>query len=266
AYELRYQNSLDKLMQQNLAFAESVAALKQDELRSQFQPRAVVALTSQFDLAPYAVQRHSRQIVLPEEGIAPAEQAAAYARIYQAVAEMNRIYELWFKSLELARSFELDIAEQEQALKEIFIERAANFSVMLEHAMTDVTVLRASTAAVPEDADLKSRLKIAVTHVQNVANNLGVVMAMMEPLELDIQDYQEQLLNATGQVTTEVFEVGVITNLFLGWGRTLWTLMIEEGPNLIFKILLVILIFLGFRKLADVIQPLVANALKKSQL
>jgi len=266
AYELRYEKSLDKLLQQNLEFAESVAALEQGELRNQFQPRAVVALTSQFDLAPYAVRQHSRQVVIPEEGMSPAEQAAAYARIYQTVAEMNRIYELWFKSLELARSFELDIAEQEQALKEIFIERAANISVMLEHAMTDVTVLRASAAAVPDDADLKSRLKIAVSHVQSVADNFAVVLAMMEPLELDIQDYQEQLLNATGQITTDVFEVGVITNLFIGWGSTLWNLVIEEGPNLVFKLLLIVLIFVGFRKLADFIQPLLESAVKRSHL
>ncbi len=266
AYELRYEKGLDKLLQQNLAFAEGVAALELGELRNQFQPRAVMALTAQFDLAPYAVRQYNQQIVLPEAGMSPAEQAAAYARIYQAIAEINRIYELWFKSLELARSFELDIAEQEHALKEIFIERAANISVMLEHAMTDVTILHASTAAVPDDADLKSRLKIAVGHVQSVAGNFTVVLDMMEPLEIDIQDYKEQLLNATGQVTTEVFEVGVITNLFIGWGSTLWMLVIEEGPNLIFKILLIILIFLGFRKLADVIQPLAESALNRSHL
>ena len=73
-------------------------------------------------------------------------------------------------------------------------------------------------------------------------------------------------MNATGQITTDVFEVGVISNLLLGWGDKLWTMIIDEGPNLIIKVFLLIIIFLAFRKLADVIKPLVERALEKSQL
>jgi small conductance mechanosensitive channel len=52
----------------------------------------------------------------------------------------------------------------------------------------------------------------------------------------------------------------------VGWGRTLWNVIIEDGPNLVFKILLFIVIVFGFRKLAGFVQTLVERALEKSHL
>jgi small conductance mechanosensitive channel len=133
-------------------------------------------------------------------------------------------------------------------------------------AMDNVTALRASVSAVPADAELKAKLNVAINHVRNLANGLAAVLAMMNKLEMDTADYQEQVLSATGQITTDVFEVGVITNLLVGWGRTLWNVIIEDGPNLFFKILLFIVIVFGFRKLAGFVQSLVERALEKSHL
>jgi small conductance mechanosensitive channel len=92
------------------------------------------------------------------------------------------------------------------------------------------------------------------------------VLVMMESLGMDAAAYQEQVLGATGQITTDVFEVGVVTNLLVGWGQTLWNKMIEDGPNLLFKIFLFIVIVYGFRKLGDFVKTIVERTLEKSHL
>jgi small conductance mechanosensitive channel len=89
---------------------------------------------------------------------------------------------------------------------------------------------------------------------------------MMDSLELDTEDYQQQLLIATGQITTDVFDVSVISELLLGWGDNLWAVVIEEGPSLIFNLLLLVIIFLAFLKLSYVVKPLIEKGLKKSHL
>lgn len=266
AYELRYDKTLIKLLELNLAFAEDVARLDKEEIREQHRQKAVQILNSQFALAPRAVKLFQKQIVLPEDGKSAAELAAAYSRLYSLVASMNHSYELWFKTIGLSREFEIDVGEQETLLKDIFIERAANISVMLEYAMDNVTALRASVAVVPTDAELTARLSVATEHVQRIAGAFDFVLVMMDDMKLDTSDYREQLLNATGQITTDTFEVGVITNLLVGWGDRLWTMIVDDGPNLIINLFLLVIIFLAFRKLADVIQPLVERALDKSHL
>lgn len=266
AYNLRYDKSLTRLLELNLEFAEGVAQLEAGASRDKYKAQAIQVLNSQFELARAAVKRFRRQIVLPEEGKPAAEQAAVYSRAYGLVDSMDHGYELWFRSIELAGEFEVDVAAQKAQLEDIFTERAANLSVMLEYAMTDVSALRASVAAVPDDKELAARLTVATGHVQRVAQGFGLVLAMMDTLELNTEDYQQQLLIATGQITTDIFDVSVVTELLLGWSDTLWAVLIEKGPNLIFNLFLLVIIFLAFLKLSHVVKPLIERGLKQSQL
>jgi small conductance mechanosensitive channel len=169
-------------------------------------------------------------------------------------------------NIELSKQFGIDVTRQETLLEENLSDRAANRSILLEMAMDDVTALRAAASAVPDDAEVKAKLTVATNHVVSLAEGLSAVLVVMESLELDTADYQEQVLNATGQITTDVFEVGVLTNLLLGWGQTLWKIVIEDGPNLVFKILLFLLIVFGFNKLAGFVQKIIEHGLEKSHL
>lgn len=266
AYNLRYDKSLTRLLELNLEFAEGVAQLEPGAGRDKYKAQAIQVLNSQFELARATVNRFRKQIVLPEEGKPAAEQAAVYSRAYGLVDSMDHGYELWFTSIELAGEFEMDVATQKAQLEDIFTERAANLSVMLEYAMTDVSALRASVAAVPGDKELAARLTVATGHVQRVAQGFGLVLAMMDTLELNTEDYQQQLLIATGQITTDIFDVSVVTQLLLGWSDTLWAVLIDKGPNLMFNLFLLVIIFLAFLKLSHVVKPWIEQGLKKSQL
>jgi len=144
-------------------------------------------------------------------------------------------------------------------------ERAENGSVLLEMTMSDIAALRASVAAVPEDTESKARLNVAVAHVSSLATGIESVLGMMQSLDLDTSHYQNQLLHATGQITTDIFQVGVFTNLLLGWGETLWSGMIESGPGLVFNIILFFIIVFAFLKLANLAQKLTERGLEESK-
>jgi len=267
ALEVRLDKAWLNLLEQGLGFAKHVAdeekaGVKVDKYRQQ----AIEILGSQTDVTNTAVKRTHARIEIPEPGLSAAEQAAAYTRVFDLLGTINQAYDKLIQSLKLAQQFEIDVTKQEASLKEELSERAANGSILLEMAMNDVTALRASVSAVPDDAELKAKLKVATIHVRSLAEGLAEVLAMMESLEMDTADYQEQVLSATGQITADVFEVGVVTNLLVGWGQTLWNVMIEDGPNLLFKILLFIVIVFGFRKLADFVKNIIERALEKSHL
>ena len=107
---------------------------------------------------------------------------------------------------------------------------------------------------------------MATQNIDKLAGGLVAVLSMMDSLGMDTSGYQELVINATGEITTEVFEVGVITSLFIGWGETLWHVVIEDGPDLVFKILLFFVIVYVFRKLANIFQKVAEEGFKRSQL
>ncbi len=267
AFEVRLDKAWLQLLEQDLDFAESViiqekAGAKVDKYRK----LAIEILVSQADIANTTAERFRARIQVPEPNLSAAEQAAAYVKVFDLLNSINRTYDLLIQSLKLSQQFEVDVSEQQALLKKNMADRAANGSILLEMAMNDVTALRASVAAVPDDAELKAKLTVATNNVRSLASGLAAVLVMMNNLEMDTAAYQEQVLTATGQITTDVFEVSVITNLLVGWGRTLWNVIIEDGPNLVFKILLFIVIVYGFRKLAGFVQTMVERALEKSHL
>jgi len=267
ALEVRLNNAWIKQLKEGLAFAEAVTAQEESGAKvDSYRKQAIDILSSHGDVASAAAKRIRARIEVPEPGLSAADLAAAYTKVFSLLESLNQVYELNIQSLEFSKQYEIDVSKQEALLKEDLADRAANGSILLEMAMNDVTALRASVSAMPGDAELKAKLAVATTHVGSLANGLDAILVIMESLEMDTAEYQEQVLTATGQITTDVFEVSVLTNLLLGWGQTLWNVIIEDGPNLVFKILLFFLIVFGFNKLGGFVQTLIERALEKSQL
>ena len=152
---------------------------------------------------------------------------------------------------------------QEQLLKEDLAERAANGSILLEMTIADVSALKASTAVIPDDAELNAKLTAAVNHVSLIANGVATVLDMMDSLEMNTDDYRQQLLSVTGQITTDSFQVDVLSSLLAGWGETLWASLVESGPGLFFQLILFLIIVFAFYKLANLAQRLTETALQK---
>jgi len=267
AYEARLDKAWLEYLQLGLRFAESVAAEQDSKMDiSRYRKQATGILQSQYDVGIAVVKRLRDRMDIPEPSLSAADQAAAYSKLFDLLNTINHAYEIMLQGIEFSESFNVDISKQKALLKEDFIERSANSSILLEMAMDQVTALRASASAMPDDTELKAKLTVATNQVQSLADGLAIVLAMMDRLEMDTAIYHEQVLSSTGQITTEVFEVGVVTNLLVGWGQTLWNVMIEDGPNLVFKVLLFIIIVFGFRKLADFVQTIVQRSLEKSHL
>jgi len=267
ALESRLIKARMNLLELRLSFARDVADQENaGEKIDQHRKQAIETLGLLAEATSRVAADIRKRIVLPEAELSAGEQAAAYSRIFELLNLLNHSYEIYIESLNLLRHFGLDVTNQEKLLREDLLERAANGSILLEMTMADVTALQASVSVVPDDTEIKAKLNVAINHVSSLANGLTVVLAMMGSVGMDTTGYQEQLLNATGQITSNVFEVGVFTNLFIGWGQTLWSVVIESGPGLLFKIVLFFIIVYVFRKLSDLAQKLTETGLAKSQI
>jgi hypothetical protein len=221
AIEARLDRAWMALLKKNIAFVEAVVAEESAGTAVEnYHEQVIETLNSQPDVATAAVKRIRTRIEIPGPELSAVELAAAYSKVFTLLESLNQVYELFIQSLELSKNFDIDVTRHEILLKESLSEMAANRSILLELAMVDVTALRAAVSVVPDDAEVNAKLAVTTNHVVDIAEGLAGVLIFMESLEMDTVEYREQVLSATGQITTDVFEVGVINKLLLGWGKS----------------------------------------------
>jgi small conductance mechanosensitive channel len=267
ALEARLDKAWLTLLQQRLNFAKSVAEQEDSGVDvAKYQEQVNDILGSQIDIAKTTAGRIKGLIEFPEPGFSAAEQAASYTKIFATMERLIRVYDLMLDSFEISQRFKIDLTKQDTLFKKDLAERAANVSIMLELAMNDVTVLRASVSAVPDDAELKAKLAVAENHVRNIANGMAAILTIMDSLKIDTAAYREQVLGATGEITKDVFEIGVLVRLLKGWWKAILNVIYEDGPALFFKMLLFFIIIFVFHKIAGIVQKIIEPGLEKSQL
>ena len=266
ALDSRLIRSRMNLLEQNLELIKQVAEQeKSGEKNDAYHQKALATVEAQLKAIDTTIALLRSRIVPPEAKATASEQAAIFSRIFEEIDLLNHVYEIYIASIELAPHFGRDIAAEKAALIINLRDRAETGSILLEMATSDIKALRASVAAVPDDAESKARLNVITTHVANLASGIASVLAMMASLEMDTTEYQNQLLLATGQITTDIFQVGVFTNLLVGWSETLWAAVIESGPALIFNLILLVIIIYAFYKLAGLAQKLAEKGLDDSR-
>jgi small conductance mechanosensitive channel len=267
ALELRLDKALMELLEENLIFVKGVAEQGKSGVEvEKYKKQAIEIVTSQGEIAGKLVKRIANRIDLLEPGKTAADLAGANKKKIDLLDSLNRINELLLQGLELQKQFGVDVTEKRSLFKSSLTERAANGSAMLELAMQDVLVAQARADAVPNDKEAQAMLSVKTNRVRDLAGTFDAVLVMMKDLEMDTSEYQAQVLSATGQITTDLFNFSVISDLLMEWWQSLWEVLQEDGPDLIFKLLLFIIIIYVFRKLAYIVQKIIEKALAKSHL
>ena len=231
-----------------------------------YRALAEQVLHDQAEIGGEAWQRMRAAAALPDPGLAAAEQAAAYSRLFTVQETTDRIFDTYLAGLQLAEQLGLDMSADTVAIKKVLAERAVNVSVFLELSVDKAVGLGAGLAALPDDAELKAKVAVADARVRESAEALSRVVAQMESLDLETAAYREQILTATGAVTTDVFDFAVIGGLLSRWGEAVLEYVVEEGPTFLFQVLIFLVIIYLARKLANVVEKLVDRALSASKL
>ena len=126
--------------------------------------------------------------------------------------------------------------------------------------------MRAAAAALPTDTDVAARLAVGEARVQVASRALQSIVNLMRQTDLDASHYSQQLLTATGELTSDVLDVGVLAALAKEWSTLLTDLAKTEGPQLLFRLFIVVLILFVFSRLGRVVQTLTKKALGSSKV
>lgn len=117
-----------------------------------------------------------------------------------------------------------------------------------------------------ESIDLKSKQVLIEDKLRFDTQNLHQLMTVAEHYDIDITDYQSLLIRGSGEISTELLDVGVL-KAFLGewWVQAKFDLR-NNLANYVLKFVIIIMILGFFRLLARAINHIIKRSVESGRL
>ena len=208
-----------------------------------------------------AVQRIRGQLVFPTNETPPAEFVVQDQELSQDVENLDKIYKVIVDYIDIATQFDIEVDDVLATLNQQLTDNAANRSVFLELATEEYAQMRHANSILPANSELNERLLAVQARVDLAASILQENITLMNAMELDTQHYRQQVLAATGEITTDVLDVGFVSGLLSDWSNAIVEHVKIEGPTVVFRLVLALLVLLAFMQLGKLAEKLVRRGL-----
>ncbi|MCO4812704.1 MAG: mechanosensitive ion channel family protein [Gammaproteobacteria bacterium] len=212
------------------------------------------------------MERLEANVVFPDDEMAPADVVVADQKLLKTVTDLDGIYASLLTYIDLVERIGFDEADMRQRLEQEFSDASANRSVFLSIALDEVAILKGSVAVMPTDSGLTQRLSAAQARVTVASKALQSSVALMTSLELETRQYRQQLLTATGEVTTDVLDVGLVASLVGGWSNAIVEYTKTEGPRIVFRGLIIALVLIAFGYLSKFVKKAMVRAMQSPKV
>jgi small conductance mechanosensitive channel len=200
------------------------------------------------------------------EGMAPEELTALQQEINRAGDTVTTLFRSALTHLQYMDKLGVDSDGLRDYLEEALVEHADEVAARVELASERSSDIEERLAATPDDAAVKSELLAAQEKLKGNIDSLSAAVAMLKEVDVETSEYRKLLIQATGDITTDIFEKGVALGLAAQWVDGLRQWLVDNGPGLLFKVLVFVLILLVFRVLAGIVRRLVRRSVSASKL
>ena len=211
-------------------------------------------------------ERIRRTLQLPRPEQTPLEQAALGADLAAAAARDYELIQVLIANDEIAAQLGVDVSASEKKVKKHLSRSAENASAYLDVTMNDLRKLRLQLKTLPKNEELIARLAVTEQHMLLAAEILRHRAERMNSLGMEVSAYNAQLIAATGALSTEIFDSGVITGLasdFIG-GIADW--LADNGARILFQILVFVVILAVAWKVARLGEIVMRRALNSDRV
>jgi len=196
----------------------------------------------------------------------PAKLAALEDRQAELWARVLRLLDSSITTTTLAKEFRLDVDEQEIAIEKSLTKTVRFLSLSLEGTLEQVDRIANQLIVLPEDAEVLAKQRLTDLKAKRLARNLAAASDMLDKMGLDDARYRQQLIEVTGTVTTDIFDWDVFQGLAFNWLEGIGTWLVDNLPQLIFKLLLFLFVLWLAVAASRLARRVVAEGLKRSKL
>ena len=156
-----------------------------------------------------------------------------------------------------------DLAE----LDELLQSRARRLAALIESARSDRAALKERPTTSEDETKAKQRdIDLIDRRIDAAAINLRDVVAMMKARNLDTTTYQQLLIEATGRVTTDVFDKEVTVGLIESWVERGEDWVVQRAPQAFFALLLFGFILFMSWLLSRVLRRVVRRSVERTEM
>ena len=180
--------------------------------------------------------------------------------------QQQELYQAIVTYLDAVAEFGLDRSEEHDFVVTELNNHAATVSGFLLLAQNDLKTLQAAAVTLPDDTEVESWLSATRTRISLTADALQKAVSLMNTLDLDTRIYRQQLLTATGEITADVLDVGIVSSILADWTETIKRTLASDGPGLVFRGLLIALILYVFFQLGKLVHRAVDHALSSARV
>ena len=213
-----------------------------------------------------AMDRVASRIKFPTTDVPANELILLDTTLVRAASDHDRILDALITFSTIADKLGVEATDEIAYLNEYLPESAANRSVFLQMALDEVDMLRSVVATLPGDEELTAQLAVAEARIKWASQMLQDVLDLMQRIGLDNRGYRQQIVIATGELTTDVLDVGVFAGLISQWTVKIWSLLRDDGPRLFFKVFVFFLIIFAFSWLGRLVKRGAEKGLRSSRI
>jgi len=236
-----------------------------DELDAQ-RSQIVAAIDSLPSILGLEIARMRLGVTLPAPEQTALEQAALSAEIRVRANAIDKLIEALISNNEIARELDMDTTAWDAALKQHVTKRAEDTSAYLDVTMENLSKLRDQLAALPNNEELLAKIAVTQRHMLLTVDVLRGLAANMESLGVDPTVVNTQLIGATGALTTDILNVGVVSRLVSDSARNMFDWMSNNGARILFQILIFIAILLIAWKVAQLAEMVARRTLQSTRV
>ena len=198
---------------------------------------------------------------------APAEELERTRRaVIVANDWLDRIFEMLLSFTKTMEELGIDPAAEREILAEHLTDRAELVAGRIMLTQERIEKVKRRLKADPANAEFIAEFDQTKADLDRYVSRLTTTTRMMEALDLDTAGYQQMLFKVTGEITTGLFSRAVIGGLLRNWGQSTMDWITANGPSLILKVVLFLVILFVFRILSRVARKFVRKAINQSNL
>ena len=219
---------------------------------------------------PPKVRQHAGRLVAEQDletdvrSLSAVEQIAIETSREQLSKRMLALFKTLMRNLDLSELLGLDTSKEADFLDESLADIAANESVALAIAQQHGKTLDRQIAALPDDPEMVAQLKINSARLKRLKGTLRQLVGMMAQRDMRVVEYRQQLVAATGTVTTDIFDLEVLTGLAQRWLATAGDWITSKLPAIVLNLLLFMLIVWAAFTLSSLTRKLVSRGLNRT--
>ncbi|MGI2108327.1 mechanosensitive ion channel domain-containing protein [Shewanella frigidimarina] len=208
------------------------------------------------------------QVMAMRLGVSQGDDSKNILAISQREFERDHYLKAQLTTLQWAETLNIDVSVQKQKLTEFMLTRADQFDSLVHYTQDELQ--KAVAEAADAGADITTEQKADVVALKErlgqSSSSLAVSAGILETLGQNVAPFKQTLFSVSGDITQDVLNFSVASNLLQGWGKVIKDQTINNGPSLTFKILVFLFILFAASLVAKIVTQIISKTVRASKL